>query len=168
MTELRQITTRLKPAVLDELGLVAALITYADNCSDRFPFDVRAEVTGQRRRLPSKVEVTLYRVTQEAITNTAKHAQASHITIQLHFDRQEVTLSVSDDGTGMNVETARQAALNRKGWGLAGIRERIESVNGHLDIHSTPGAGTQISARVPVPMAKKEEAYESDPIASGG
>jgi signal transduction histidine kinase len=168
MTELRQITTRLKPAVLDELGLVAALITYADNCSDRFPFDVYVEVTGQRRRLPSKIEVALYRITQEAITNTTKHAQASHVTIQLYFGKREVTLSVSDDGIGMDVEAAQRAALNRKGWGLAGIRERIESVSGDLDINSTAGAGTQIGVRVPVPVAKKEEAYEPDPIASGG
>ena len=168
MTELRQITTRLRPAVLDELGLVAALITYADNCSDRFSFEVHTEVTGRRRRLPSKVEVALYRIAQEAITNTAKHARASRVTIQLHFGEHEVALGVNDDGVGMNVETAQQAALHRKGWGLAGIRERIESVNGYLDIHSAPGAGTKISVHAPVPVAEEEEAHEPDSTASGG
>lgn len=151
MVELRQLTARLRPAVLDELGLVAALITYADDCSTRFPFLVEVEVTGQRRRLPSEIETTLYRITQEAITNVAKHAQATRASIQLHFGEQEVALGVSDDGVGMDVETARHAAACGQGWGLAGISERIKLVEGYLDIRSAPGAGTDLSVRVPTP-----------------
>jgi len=166
MNNLRQLTVRLRPAVLDELGLVAALITYADDCSTRFPFAVEVEVIGQRRRLPSEIETTLYRIAQEAITNVAKHAQATHASIRLHFSHQEVTLNVSDNGVGMDVEIARRAAASGKGWGLAGIRERIQLVEGRLDVRSAPGTGTDLSVWVPIP--KKEETHEPDPVAAGG
>ena len=151
MNDLRQLSIRLRPAVLDELGLVAALITYADDCSTRFPFVVDVEVTGQRQRLLSEIETSLYRIAQEAIINVTKHAQATRVSIQLHFDEQKVTLSVSDDGVGMDVEAARQAAACGRGWGLAGIFERIQLVGGHLDIRSAPGAGTDLSVLVPIP-----------------
>ena len=151
MIELRQLTTLLRPAVLDELGLVPALVTYADECTARFPFVVDVKVTGRRRRLPSEIETTLYRIAQEAITNVAKHAQATRACVRLHFDEQEVALNVSDDGVGLDAETARKAAIARgKGWGLAGIYERTELVGGRVDIHSAPSAGTDLSVRVPV------------------
>jgi signal transduction histidine kinase len=151
MDNLRQLTTRLRPAVLDELGLVPALIAYADDCSSRYPFSVDVDITGQRRRLASEIETTLYRIVQEALTNVAKHAQATRARIQLHFDPHEVTLHIGDDGVGMDVETAQRAATCGEGWGLAGICERIELVEGSLDIESSPGAGTELSVWVPTP-----------------
>jgi signal transduction histidine kinase len=169
MNNLRQLTARLRPAVLDELGLVPALITYGDECSAHFPFTVNVQVTGARRRLPTEVETTLYRIAQEAITNVAKHAQANQAAIQLHFDEQEVALSIRDDGVGMDVETARRAAACGKGWGLAGIYERVRAVEGNVDIRSSPGAGTHLSVRVPAPqLGDKEIVHEPDTTASGG
>jgi signal transduction histidine kinase len=167
MVQLRNLTTRLRPAVLDDLGLVAALISYADDCSDRFPFDVDVKVTGRRRRLPPEIEVTLYRIAQEAITNVARHARASIAAIHLHFGEEDVALSVGDDGIGMDVDTAQDAAASERGWGLAGIRERIELVDGYLDIRSAPGTGTEISAYAPVPLVMEERAYEPDSVAAG-
>lgn len=155
MVELRQLTTRLRPAVLDELGLVPALITYADDCSTRYSFEVKVVVTGQRRRLPSEIETALYRIAQEALTNVAKHAQATQADIRLCFDKEKVTLDVSDDGIGMDVETAGRAAARGKGWGLAGICERVELVGGRLDLRSTPGAGTDLSVRVSIPREEE-------------
>jgi signal transduction histidine kinase len=130
---------------------------------------VDVQVTGTRRRLPSEVETTLYRIAQEAITNVAKHAQATHAAIHLHFDEQEVALSISDDGMGMDVETPKQAAACGKGWGLAGIYERIRAVEGDIDIRSSPGTGTHLSVRVPIPhLRDKEIAHGPNPVASGG
>jgi signal transduction histidine kinase len=170
MNNLRRLITRLRPAMLDDLGLVAALITYADDHSSRYPFLVKTEITGQSRRLPPKIETALYRIAQEAITNVAKHAQATRASIRLHFDEQKVTLSVSDDGVGMNVQVAQQAAASGTGWGLAGIRERLELVEGHLGIRSSPGNGTELCVEVPIPdhHTFKEETRESDPVAVGG
>jgi signal transduction histidine kinase len=156
MNNLRQLTTRLRPAVLDELGLVPALIAYADDCSSHFPFIVDVEVTGQRRRLPSEIETTLYRIAQEALTNVAKHAQATRASIQLHFDEHEITLDISDNGVGMDVEAAQRAAACGEGWGLAGISERVQLVAGTLDIHSALGNGTALNVRVPPPPPEEE------------
>jgi signal transduction histidine kinase len=164
MDNLRQLTTRLRPAVLDELGLVPALIAYADDCSSRYPFSVGVDITGQRRRLPSEIETTLYRIAQEALTNVARHAQATRARIQLHFEPGEITLHIADDGVGMDVETAQRAAACGKGWGLAGICERIELVEGNLDIESSPGAGTELNVWVPappLPHPKKDNEEES-------
>jgi signal transduction histidine kinase len=171
MDNLRQLTTRLRPAVLDELGLVPALIAHADDCSNRYPFTVDVDVTGQRRRLPTEIETTLYRIAQEALTNVAKHARATQANVLLHFDHQEVILTVKDDGVGMDIETAQRAAACGKGWGLAGICERVELVEGTLDIESSPGVGTQLSVWAPTPRLpcfmeeNKEEARVTNPAA---
>jgi signal transduction histidine kinase len=156
MTEIRELIGRLRPAMLDELGLVATLISYADECSTRFSFPVTAEVVGARRRLPSEIEVTLYRIAQEAITNVAKHAQASQASIMLTFENGMVTLTVEDDGTGMDVPAAREAAARGEGWGLAGIHERVELVGGQLEIASTPEVGTRLTTIVPIPQQNQD------------
>ncbi|MCP4544316.1 MAG: sensor histidine kinase [Chloroflexi bacterium] len=168
MGDLRQLTSRLRPAVLDELGLVPALIAHADDCSDNFSFLVNVEVTGKRQRLSSEIETTLYRIAQEALTNVAKHAQATNVSIQLYFDKQEVALSISDNGVGMEVENAQRAAAQGKGWGLAGINERVQLVEGNLDIHSAPGKGAVLSVWVPIPPippTKERNIYEINPVA---
>jgi signal transduction histidine kinase len=164
MVELRQLTTRLRPALLDELGLVPALIAYADECSNVYSFDVEVTVSGKRRRLPSELETTLYRIVQESLTNVAKHAQASNADVRLDFDDDGVTLAVIDDGSGMDTETAQRAAACGTGFGLAGICERVILVDGHLDLHSTLGTGTQVRVKVPVP--REEEALDPNPIAA--
>jgi signal transduction histidine kinase len=172
MDNLRQLTTRLRPAVLDELGLVPALIAHADDCSSRYPFTVDVDVTGQRRRLPTEIETTLYRIAQEALTNVAKHARATQADVLLHFDHQEITLTITDDGIGMDVETAQGAAACGKGWGLAGICERVELVEGTLEIESSPGAGTELSVWAPAPPLpylneeSKEETRATNPAAA--
>jgi signal transduction histidine kinase len=162
MNDLRQLTARLRPTVLDELGLVPALITYADETSNRLPFDVDVKVTGQRHRLPSEVEVTLYRIAQEALTNVAKHAQAGQAMVQLDFGQDEVRLTISDDGVGMDVTQAQQAAAEGRGWGLAGMQERLELLGGEIQLESMPGRGTELEARIPLPPMGPAEGEESD------
>lgn len=159
MQDLRQLTTDLRPAVLDELGLVPALITYADECSSRLPLTIDVEVTGRRRRLPPEIEVALYRITQEGLTNVIRHAEATHATLQLHLGEQEVSLHIVDNGVGMDVAAPQQALADGSGWGLAGIQERVELFAGELEIHSTPGVGTELIACIPIPeeMAAEEE-----------
>jgi signal transduction histidine kinase len=156
MVNLRQLTTQLRPAMLDELGLAAALISHADESSARYPFVANVTITGRRRRLPSEIETTLYRIAQEAITNVAKHAGASQIDIVLHFGPESVCLTISDDGAGMEVETAGRAAARGGGWGLVGIRERVQLVDGELDIQSAPDEGTVLRVEIPMPTDSVE------------
>lgn len=150
MDRLRQLTSRLRPAVLDELGLVAALVSYTDEISAHTPFTVEVKVKGERRRLPTELETTLYRIAQAAITNVAKHAQATSVVVHLEFGTQTVTLSITDNGRGMNVAAAQQATIRGQGWGLAGIGERIQLVGGTLTLDSAPGQGTTVRVSVPV------------------
>lgn len=150
MKKVNQLTTRLRPTMLDDLGLVPALITYADETARHLPFVVDVEVTGQRRRLPSELETTLYRIAQESLTNVARHAQATHARVHLHLGPNEASLKISDDGVGMNPERAREAAARGDGWGLAGIHERATLLGGHVRILSQPGEGTEIEARIPI------------------
>jgi len=154
MDELQQLTSRLRPAALDELGLVPALVSYADRCSARFPLVVDVEISGHQRRLSPEAETALYRIAQEGVTNVVKHARAHRVVITLEFAPQAVDLEVWDDGVGMDVETARQAAINGRGWGLAGIRERAQLLGGSLEIRAAPGAGSCL--RVSIPMEEVE------------
>jgi signal transduction histidine kinase len=156
-----QLTTRLRPTMLDDLGLVPALITYADTLDRNLPFSVDIEVTGHRRRLPSELETTLYRIAQESLTNVARHAQATRARVHLHLGPREATLKISDDGIGMTPEHAEQAAAGGEGWGLAGIHERAALLGGDVIIRSELGAGTEIEARIPIPVAPLQEGQES-------
>jgi signal transduction histidine kinase len=156
-----QLTTRLRPTMLDDLGLVPALITYSDTLDRHLPFSVDVEVTGERRRLSSELETALYRIVQESLTNVARHAQAKRARVQLHLGPREATLRVSDDGIGMSAERAEQAAAEGEGWGLAGIRERAALLGGDVTIRSELGAGTEIEARIPIPKSNTEEGQES-------
>jgi signal transduction histidine kinase len=154
MDELQQLTSRLRPAALDELGLVPALVSYADRCSARFALVVDVEISGHQRRLSPEAETALYRIAQEGVTNVVKHAHAHRVVITLEFTPQAVDLSVWDDGVGMDVETACQAAVHGKGWGLAGIRERAQLLGGSLEIQAALGAGSCL--RVHIPMEEVE------------
>jgi two-component system sensor histidine kinase UhpB len=156
-----QLTTRLRPTMLDDLGLIPALITYADTLDRNLPFSVDVEVMGHRRRLPSELETALYRIAQESLTNVARHAQAKHASVRLHLGPREATLKVSDDGIGMSAERAEQAAEEGEGWGLAGIRERAALLGGDVIIRSELGAGTEIEARIPIPDSPPQEGQRS-------
>jgi two-component system sensor histidine kinase UhpB len=157
VNKVNQLTTRLRPTMLDDLGLIPALITYADTLDRHLPFDVDVEVTGQRRRLPSELETALYRIAQESLTNVARHAQATHAWVHLHLGPREATLKVRDDGIGMSAERAEQAAAAGEGWGLAGIHERAALLGGDVIVRSEPGAGTEIEARIPIPESRPRE-----------
>jgi PAS domain S-box-containing protein len=162
VAELRRVTARtldevhrlargLRPAVLDELGLVPAVEQLAlDYVQARgVPVDVSAVGFGPRR-LPPAVETTVYRVVQEALTNTAKHAGARTATVVLRQRRETVQAIVSDDGCGFDVDHALRAPAAWTHLGLHGMRERAALLGGTVTIESTPGEGTTIYVRIPL------------------
>ena len=137
----RKLAVELRPATLDDLGLVAALEAYAESYSSRNSVRVAFRADGfddGAARLPSQVELVLYRVVQEALTNAAKHAAAHQVAVHLSRSPDEVLASVEDDGAGFE-----------RGLGLFGMQERLALVGGQLVIDSAPGTGTRIRARVP-------------------
>jgi two-component system sensor histidine kinase UhpB len=146
----RKLAVELRPATLDDLGLVAALEGYTDSYSSRIPVRVAFSAVGfddRDGRLPPQVELVLYRVVQEALTNAAKHAAADEVRVELVRRTEEVIAAVEDDGQGFDVEDMMR--LRDRGLGLFGMQERLALVGGILVIDSAPGRGTRIHARVP-------------------
>jgi signal transduction histidine kinase len=149
MSNLRLLAHNLRPPGLDAFGLDAAL---AGLCQD---FSTRTQLRVNYRNadvpdLPQLTALSLYRFAQEALTNVAKHAEAQCIEVILQADAEEVRLSVKDDGRGFDLPTGREASAKGAGIGLLGLRERLETIGGSLEIQSVPGQGTMLVARVPL------------------
>ncbi len=152
--QLDGIVTRLRPSSLDKLGLVAAINRMVEDTRHRvrlaLKFNVGPEL--EVRRLPSDIELSLYRVAEEAMQNVIQHAKAQHVTISLAMNEETevVRLAVLDDGAGFT-PPAQFAANDKTGTlGLAGLQERLTSLGGKLKVRSSPGAGAVIEAEVPL------------------
>jgi len=138
----------LRPSQLDDLGLVPTLNYLFER--DFFPkgLNVFLEVQGEARRVDPILETVFFRVAQEAVTNIARHAKTKKAQIQLVYAPERITLKVSDNGVGFDPSETFNPP---RGWGLAGMRERVEAVGGQMRIKSAPGEGTTIEAIVPTP-----------------
>jgi signal transduction histidine kinase len=146
--ELRRLSHDLRPTILDDLGLMAALDVLAERVSARTGLWVKVE--GRREdRLAPAIETVLYRIVQEALNNVNKHAHASAVTIVVRREARRVCCSVRDDGVGFDPGTARSTV---KGIGLIGIRERLATLGGALSIEAAPGRGTELRVAIPLPM----------------
>jgi PAS domain S-box-containing protein len=141
----------LRPSALDDFGLQVALSNYLDEWSNRYGIaaDFHGNGFAEDGRLPPHVEITLYRTTQEALTNIAKHARAEHVSLILRRGPEGVTAIVEDDGEGFDMGAARDTAVSERGLGLLGMQERVELVGGTLEVESAPGVGTTILIRIP-------------------
>ena len=146
--ELRSLARELRPTILDDLGLVAALESLGGRMSKRSGLSVRIEGSLQGRCDPN-VETTLFRVVQEALANVARHAEAKTVTIHLGHDARQLFCVIRDDGRGFDVASVFQRR-GRAGLGLIGMRERLNAVGGMLQIHSEPDRGTELRVRIPV------------------
>jgi signal transduction histidine kinase len=154
----------LRPAQLDDLGLIPA-IQYLKDSSALQGLDVSVEVEGQNRRLDSIVETVLFRVVQEALNNILRHAQTRQAQVLVLFLPHAIILKVTDSGIGFNPELLLTPP---HGWGLAGMRERVDLIGGQLKISSAPGTGTTVEVTVPnVGLSAsiiRPEIYEKDTI----
>jgi two-component system NarL family sensor kinase len=150
LNEVRRISHRLRPALLDTLGLPAALAHLAREFEGHGAPAVHLAIEGEAVELPEDVNTVLFRVSQEALTNVAKHGRAQSVELVLRYVPDGgVQLDVADDGQGFEVEAVTQAPTG--GIGLRNMRERLETLGGHFEIHSQPRAGTQVQARIPQP-----------------
>lgn len=150
----RALAVELRPATLDDLGLVAALESHIEGYASRLPLQIDFKAVGfddHAARLPPQVELVLYRVAQEALTNAAKHAQADHVRVQLRRTHDDVVAVIADNGQGFDVEDVMRS--RERGLGLFGMQERLALVEGQLLIESAPGRGTRVEARVATPVA---------------
>jgi two-component system sensor histidine kinase UhpB len=146
----RRMAVELRPPALDDLGLLAALGDLAQRFMDQRGIEVDYQARGSRGRLPAEVELVLYRVAQEAMTNVAKHAGATRVWIDLDRDADDVTLSVRDNGRGFDPAIARESDERGLGLGLFGMEERVSLVGGTFSIWPRQGGGTEIFAFIPL------------------
>jgi two-component system sensor histidine kinase UhpB len=138
----------LRPPVLDDYGLVAALRWYGEKISRRIEIPISVEGEEPSPRMESHVENALFRIVQEALTNVSKHAQASYVKISVDVDREILRLTLLDDGIGFDPEGVILPD-NGQGWGLLSITERAEAVGGKCRIVSSPNQGTQVIVEIP-------------------
>ncbi len=145
-----QFARELRPSVLDDLGLVPALHTYMKSFAARTGIRTRLTACKEADLLSVMHRTVLFRVAQEALTNVARHAEATSVEVRLQLEPGGFRLRVIDDGRSFLVERVLQATRGQR-LGLLGMRERLEMVGGRLDIESTPGSGTTIGAHIPIP-----------------
>ena len=144
--EVERISRNLRPGVLDQLGLAAVLRATSAEFTERTGLDVQLDCVNTAERLPLNIEMALFRILQEALTNVERHARARHVTVQLREQRDGVQLTIKDDGIGFDPKTQS----GKTGLGLLSMRERASYAGGTLEITSAPRAGTEIEVRIPL------------------
>jgi len=145
LQDVRRLAVELRPAVLDDFGLVPALERLIESFAEQSEIRVDFHSALGDMRLPSEVESTLYRIVQESLTNIVKHADAHNISVSLSRRASTVAAVIEDDGAGFD-----QRAVSAESVGLIGMRERMALLDGRLEIESRPGAGTTVVAEVPL------------------
>jgi PAS domain S-box-containing protein len=162
----RAIIAGLRPQALDDLGLVPALRRFGEEFQEKSGVTVKIKTDHLTQRLPAPIEVALFRIVQEALTNVQKHAQAHQVNIALRREDEQIVLSVQDDGIGFEQRATRSSAnddmLLEGGWtipyghfGLLGIQERAVQLGGRLQITSAPGQGMTLRVELPLSEAKE-------------
>jgi two-component system sensor histidine kinase UhpB len=146
---IRNLSIDLRPSALDDLGLLPALRWYLKEYQLRWNIQVDCIITGFQDRLPPEIETTIYRIVQEALTNTARHAHATRMRITLKERRDSIRLTIQDDGQGFDQDALMKTPWQERGLGLAGMRERATLLKGSLIIHTRPGGGTTIDVSIP-------------------
>jgi signal transduction histidine kinase len=145
LAEMRSLIFELRPAALEEEGLVSALSKYIAAFESREGVRVTVQVTGERR-LPIEQEETLYRIAQEALNNISKHARAASVIISLRFADGDTSLTVKDDGVGFEPSAA---AHGRRGFGMTSMHDRAALLGGEVHVDSAPGEGTTVTVWLP-------------------
>lgn len=147
LQDIRKVIHDLRPMTLDDLGLVPTLRRYINDMKDQHGFLIDFSVAGKEERLPSHVEVGIFRIVQEALNNIIKHAKAQNVLVRVEFSPDTLKVLVQDDGVGFAVDEA----LGRVGdhYGLLSMRERVELLQGVWELDSAPGEGTRIRVQVP-------------------
>lgn len=149
--EVRRLARGLRPAVLDDLGLVPALERYVADLATAHQIAVKFERDCQEGlKLPADVQTAVYRIVQEAATNAVRHGKSQHVQVKLSCSPAELTIAICDDGVGFNVSKALRSSQDNCPFGLLSIHERASLLGGEAAITSRPGQGTQVKAKFPL------------------
>ncbi len=146
----RHYVQNLRPRILDDLGLVAALNWMAEDAGRNYGIKTQVKVLGTDRPLAGEVQLLLFRIAQEALTNVGRHAHASQATIQLEYADESVSLTVSDNGRGFAVPARLEELASAGRLGIMGMAERARLLQGTLEVKSAAGEGTSVIVRLPL------------------
>jgi two-component system, NarL family, sensor histidine kinase UhpB len=149
LEDVRHMAHELRPPSIDDLGLHASVESLTAQFRDRFGIPITYRTEGSKRRFPSGIEIAMYRIVQEALTNIAKHADADKATVEIGNDERCVWARVQDHGRGFDPQSVDRS--DGSGLGLFGMQERTTLFNGKLKIDSAPGRGTTVTVRIPLP-----------------
>ncbi|MGB8955554.1 MAG: sensor histidine kinase [Tumebacillaceae bacterium] len=149
LSEVRQIIFDLRPMALDDLGLVPTLRRYLADFQEKHKIITELKVFGREKRFTSGLEVAIFRSVQEALNNISKHAKANVATVRLELTDKQVTVHIEDDGVGFSVD---EALSSRDGghFGLIGMQERVQLLDGRVEIRSVPRKGTRVVISLPI------------------
>jgi signal transduction histidine kinase len=156
LDSVHRLALELRPSVLDDLGLMAAIQRHVKDWGENVGMSVDFQVTGLDRRLAPQVETTVYRVVQEALTNVARHAEAQNVSVLLEYRGDSVVCIVEDDGRGFDVRRVLEAKDMRR-LGLYGMQERISLAGGKLAVESTVSVGTTVFVEIPLAVVHQPE-----------
>ncbi|MBB5173771.1 sensor histidine kinase [Texcoconibacillus texcoconensis] len=145
LTEVRRIIYDLRPMALDDLGLVPTLAKYLKNIEERGDVTVSFQHVGRDRRLPTKMEVALFRFVQEAVTNALKHGEPKKVIVKIELKATKVIVAIKDDGNGFDPEDKKEGS-----FGLVGMKERVNMLDGEFSIDSKLNKGTLIVVQLPI------------------
>jgi len=157
---IRNLALDLRPSLLDELGLVSAIQWYVNRQSERAGWTVDYAIQEFEHRPSPEIEITCFRVLQEALTNTARHAKATHVGVTLSQREDSVELHIRDNGVGFDVEEGRARARSGNSIGLLGMEERVLLAGGSIEVQSQPHDGTTVLVRFPIAPAPAESPGE--------
>lgn len=151
LQRIRNLSLNLRPTVLDDFGLEAALEWYLERQAIWFDLDISLGCELTAERLSPEMETTCFRIAQSALTNAARHAEAEHVQVSVRVeDQKTLVLSVEDDGVGFDVQTAMRRASQGDSLGLLSMQDRAEQLGGRLSISSRPGEGTKVQVHLPL------------------
>ena len=152
LESVKRLARELRPPLLDDLGLSAALERYVSNYRANFGLNADLQTTGfcDGARLPAETELALYRIIQESLTNVAKHARARNVSVVVERKPHAVVAIVEDDGRGFDTRAAMDSPRDDSQLGLYGMRERAELLGGRVQIESAPGAGSSVFVEIPI------------------
>jgi PAS domain S-box-containing protein len=149
LDQVRNLALQLRPSILDDLGLLPALRWHSDMQAKRAGFTAWFDADPLESRLAPEIEIACFRIVQEAITNVIRHAHAKNVWVEMRNEPLELSFSIRDDGTGFDVQAARQKAVAGASLGLLGMEERAMLADGWLAVKSAPGQGTTVQFGLP-------------------
>ncbi|MFB5266737.1 sensor histidine kinase [Paenibacillus enshidis] len=157
LEEMRKVIFNLRPMALDDLGLIPTLRKYVQDFEEKTKIRAIFETRGKEHRLSSAMEAAIYRLIQEGLTNAAKHAYPTFVLVEITYQAQLVKIVVQDNGLGFKPELFEQKGKDHNHFGLIGMRERVELLEGRMEIESAENQGTKIVIHIPTNVEKGKE-----------